>query len=90
MGEQGELTEHLALEQQVEHLALVDQFHGALAHDVHGGRGVAALLQDHGAGGEVLDLDRTSDIGEPFRRQRVERRVAAQEPRDVHAQEYRR
>ncbi len=87
--QQGELPEHLAVAQEVVEPALRDQLDGALPHHVEVSRRCSRLLQDHGAGGEVLDLDGLRDprelVGARARRTAGTARGTSPRPRREYA-----
>ena len=76
--------EHVALADLVDHPAVVRDLGPAAPDDEQVRRGRPGLLQDHGAGGEMLDLDARDDAIQLGVRQRVERRMIGQEGADVH------
>ena len=82
--------EHVALADLVDHPALVHDLGPAAPDDEQMARGRGRLPQDHGAGGEVLDLDARDDAVQLGVRQRVERRMIGQEGADVHGASLRR
>ena len=76
--------EHVALADLVDHPAVVHDLGSPAPDDEQVRRGRGRLPQDHGAGGEVLDLDARDDAVKLRVRQRVERGMIGQEGADVH------
>ncbi len=73
------MAEQLTLPQQVQHAALVDQFHGSPPDDPHVLPGLVALAEDRRAGGEELDLRRSRQLLDRLVGHVIERSVPSEE-----------
>ena len=83
-GYERELAEGLALTDEIDQTALVEDLDRSLAHDVQVGGRLAGALEDRGADREELDLGGGRDPGQLVDREALERGELGKEPGDVH------